>query len=301
MQIKQLNVAGGDKLNLTNNGELDILFVGAGNAFAEKHFQNNFIIVKGDTHLAVDMGETWKTALRQTAGLGMGDIKNLFITHLHPDHANGAATWMMFNRYMVQGKNLFPRIGTVDAGKLMSDEKVKLIATEEFQRLVWDYCFRGGLEHNEEGKNTFARMNLVDYAYIVRPEWMAQKPREINQVQFGDINLQIFRTIHVPDSALTFDTSFVSYGIYLPDDKVLISCDTKFDPAMFEAFPDTQHIFQDVQFFHGGGVHASLQDLKTLDPELKAKMSLMHYDDTYASQNIDGFHGYAKEGAVYKF
>lgn len=301
MEIKQLDVANGDKLNLTTKGNLEILFVGTGSAFAEKHFQNNFILVKGDTHIAIDMGETFKTALRQSAGLGMGDIKNLFVTHLHPDHSNGVATWMMHNRYVVQGGNLFGRFGTPNAGNLLPEEKVKLITTEEFQRIAWDYCYRGGLEHNEEGKNTFARMSLVDYAFIVRPKWMAQTPREIYEVKFDDINMQIFRTLHVPDSSLTFDTSFVSYGIYLPDDKVLISCDSKFDPDMFTAFPDAEHIFHDAQFFHGGGVHASIQDLRTLHPALKSKMSLMHYSDDYDQQNIDGFYGFAQEGAVYKF
>lgn len=120
MNIKQLNVAGGDKLKLTNSGNLELLFVGTGSAFAERHFQNNFILVKGDTHIAIDMGETFKTALRQSAGLGLGDIKNLFVTHLHPDHSNGVATWMMHNRYVTQAANFFSRMGKATIGTNIS-------------------------------------------------------------------------------------------------------------------------------------------------------------------------------------
>ena len=37
------------------------------------------------------------------------------------------------------------------------------------------------------------------------------------------------------------------------------------------------------------GVHASLEELKTLSSEVKEKMFLMHYPDDWEKHNIDGF------------
>jgi len=92
------------------------------------------------------------------------------------------------------------------------------------------------------------------------------------------------------------------------DDRVLFSGDTKFDPSMVadytRLFP-IETIFHDCQFFPPGGVHASIDELKGLPADLKAKMLLMHYGDDW-EKNVgkveeNGFEGLVRQWAHYEF
>jgi len=50
-------------LALTNGGELELTFIGSGSAFSKVFYQNNLLIVKGDSHLLVDCGTRAPEAL----------------------------------------------------------------------------------------------------------------------------------------------------------------------------------------------------------------------------------------------
>lgn len=156
------------------------------------------------------------------------------------------------------------------------------------------------MEHNEQGRDEFVRLGFTDFFWVERPKWKAHTPREVFTATVGGINLEIFRTLHIPDRSLTFDTSFVSYGLYLPDEKVLFSADSKFDPTMFEMYSDAEVIYHDCQNFVGG-VQASLEELKSLPQEIKNKMYLTHYSDDFQKWDISDFAGFAEQGVIYSF
>ena len=46
---------------LKNDGKLEVFFIGVGSAFALKHNQTNFLIIKGDKHILVDFGMSFVT------------------------------------------------------------------------------------------------------------------------------------------------------------------------------------------------------------------------------------------------
>lgn len=265
---------------LVNGGELEVFFIGVGSAFARTLHQTNFLIVKGDTHVLVDFGMTGPTALRATTGLEPTDIGLLLPTHNHADHVGGVECLALMNRY----------VGI----PFMEKPKIRIVLTEEFQRVLWDRSLRGGLEYNEKEEDTGRNLNLGDYFEIIRPRWVTHQPREIWEVEIDGIKLQIFRTNHIPEQATRWDASFISYGLMI-DERVFVSCDTQFDPSLFELYPHAEVYFHDVQFF-AGAVHAPLDDLRTLDDELKARMWLMHYADNWADQDIAGFAGWTPQG-----
>jgi hypothetical protein len=73
-------------------------------------------------------------------------------------------------------------------------------------------------------------------------------------------------------------------------------------------YGEANHIFQDCETApFKSGVHANYVDLKTLSPEIKAKMWLYHFQDNviedYETWNAkaiaDGFRGFMKTGAVF--
>ncbi|MDO8743020.1 MAG: MBL fold metallo-hydrolase [Candidatus Azambacteria bacterium] len=281
-----MRIATAEDFKLKNGGELEIFFIGTGSAFAATMNQTNFLIVKGDTHIMVDFGMTAPRALLETARLKPTDIEVFLPTHSHADHVGGLECLALMNRYVGM--------------PFLKKPKLKVIITDEYQRILWDYTLRGGLEWNEETPKTGTKLSFGDFFEVIKPQWLTFQPREVFRVQIGDIDLEIFRTKHIPEQAKNWEASFVSYGL-LVDDRVFLSGDTRFDLELIEMFQDRAEImFHDVQFFPGA-VHAFLRDLKGLPQDAKKKMYLMHYADNRAEQDISDFAGWAQQGIRYIF
>ncbi len=273
-------------MKLTNDGELEILFIGVGSAFAATLNQTNFLLIKGDTHIMIDFGMTAPRALLETTGLKPTDIEIILPTHSHADHVGGVECLALMNRYVGQ--------------RFLKKPKIKMVITEEYQRVLWDYTLRGGLEWNEKTLSAGQKLSFSDFFDVIRPTWKTFMPREVFNVQVGGIDIELFRTKHIPEQANNWEASFVSYGLFV-DNRIFISGDTRFDPDLINMYADKSEImFHDVQFFPGA-VHAPLEDLRTLSAEIKKKMLLMHYADNWRDQNIDGFAGWAQQGKRYIF
>ena len=282
--MEKLEIA--DKLQLTNDGSLDICFIGVGSAFAQKHCQTNFIIVKGDQHVMVDFGMTGPAALKNNAGLEVTDIQTILPTHSHADHVGGIECLALMNRYVGQ--------------RFMKKEKLNLIVNEEYQRILWDQTLRGGLEWNEAPEGGAQCLHLGDFFNVIRPKWKSMQPREMWDVELGDLKIELFRTKHIPEQSTSWEASFVSYGMFI-DDRVFISGDTRLDENLIGQYSEISEVmFHDVQFFPGA-VHASLDELKTLPRSVKEKMYLVHYADNYGEHYIDDFAGFAQEGVIYRW
>ncbi len=276
-------------LKLKNDGELEIVFLGVGSASAKTLNQTNFLIIKGTEHILVDFGMTGPKALLETTGLEPMDIEVMLPTHSHADHIGGIESLALLNRYVGR--------------KFMGKQKIVMIINRDYQRVLWENSLRGGLEYNEEEQATKKALSFGDYFTVVRPEWKAHQPREIFQVKFGDIKLEIFQTNHIPDSSTNWEGGFNSYGLLI-DDRIFVSGDTKFDPKLIEMYKDRSEVmFHDCQFFTGG-VHSSLEELKTLPDDARNKMFLLHYSDDWEKKNIEAIQSnfrWTKQGVRYMF
>ncbi|MFT5130981.1 MAG: ribonuclease BN (tRNA processing enzyme) [Rhodothermales bacterium] len=275
-----------ESFSLTNDGNLQLFFLGVGSAFASRHFQLNFLLVQGEHHIMVDFGMTGPAALRQVARLQPTDIEVLLPTHSHADHVGGIECLALMNRYVGM--------------RQMNKRKLRMIIDENYQRVLWDYSLRGGLEWNEKDDRTAQKLGFSDFFEVVRPTWKTMQPRETYEVQLGPTHLEIFRTSHIPEQSRTWEASFISYGMFV-NGHVFISCDTKYDRPLIDQYaPMSSVMFHDVQF-HSGSVHAPLSDLRSLSPAIKSKMHLMHYSDDWEQQDIADFAGWAQQGLVYEF
>jgi ribonuclease BN (tRNA processing enzyme) len=281
MRIEPLSQ--GEKLSLSFP-ELRLFFIGTGSAFSRVLNQTNVLIIKGKDHLLVDCGTKTPQALHD-AGCPLSNIRNFFITHTHADHIGGVEEISLTSRYMKKKKPV-------------------IYLPEYFENILWDYSLAGGSAYNERTSGKF--LTSGDFWDIRRPVWLPGKNRETWEFDSGSINLKIFRTMHIPDSSQNWQDSFPSFGLVI-DNKILFSGDTRFDQDMileFGAGKKIQAIFHDCQLFKGG-VHASLEELSTLPKDIKAKMYLMHYQDTW-EKSVDavaqaGFAGFTQQSAYYIF
>ncbi|MFH1050393.1 MAG: MBL fold metallo-hydrolase [bacterium] len=273
-----------NKLKLQNNGNLEIIFLGTGTAFSQLLYNNNIIIIKGNAHILVDFGYNAPISLEKHLGLSPLDIEAFLPTHSHADHIGGVEYLVLNKRYSSPN---FP-----------NNPKLKLITTKEYKDILWNYSLKGGLEWNEKKGNT--RLKITDYFDILLAKPLSSKDRTKYKIKYKGIDIELFGTNHIPDTAKTQKQAFISYGLMI-DKKVMYTSDTKFDKSLLDIYADkAEVIFHDCSFTKNP-VHASYDELKTLPEKWKKKIYLMHYNDDYRKFKDDGFAGVTQFGIKYIF
>ena len=270
------------KLKLTNDGKLELAFLGTGTTFSRNLFNNNIIIVKGNTHLLVDFGYNAPVALEKNLGLSPLDIEAFLPTHSHADHIGGIEFLLLYKRYLSPANS--------------KSKKLKLITTKDYLNVLWNYSLKGGLEWNELSENT--KMKLEDYFDVILAEPMSTMHRSKFKIKYKGLKLELFGTNHIPDNARTQKQAFYSYGIMI-DDRIMFTSDTKFDKALLDIYADkAEIIFHDCSFAKNP-VHASFEELRSLPAAWKKKMYLMHHNDDIKGTGLKEFGGIAREGVRY--
>jgi ribonuclease BN (tRNA processing enzyme) len=280
LNIKKLS---DNKLSLTNDGKLEMFFIGVGSAFNKTNYQTNLLIIKGNDHILVDCGTLCSYVLWQY-GLLITGISNFLITHSHADHIGGLEEPALLGRYMTKNKP-------------------NMIVTEDYEHFLWENSLKGGIAYNERNNKVILKFN--DVFNPIYPKLILKEPREYYETNLGSINIKLYRTMHIPDSAKSWNDSTISYGILI-DDRILFPSDTRYDPDLiFEAlklYPTIEYIFHDCQAFKGG-VHASYEELLNFPEDIRQKMFLTHYSDDLLKKDAekDKFAGFAKRGIYYSF
>ena len=270
------------KIELKNDGELSIFFVGTGSAFSKINYQTNFLIIKGEEHILVDCGSLCPFALETNYNTRISEINSILPTHPHADHIGGLEELALIGYYVKRSKPT-------------------MIITDEFKKKLWNESLRGGIQFSENGKMVFD-----DYFIQAKPNLIQSKPFQMFEIDLGTVNIKLFRTRHVTTLQNSLRNSQISYGLIV-DDRILFSGDTQFNPEQLNyllANYKIETIFHDCDFTgFSGGVHATYKQLITLPAEIKKITYLCHYNSSAekVSPPEDGFAGFTKPGVYYIF
>jgi len=254
---------------------MKLVFSGVGGAFASpEQFQTNAFLIADNGVMLIDCGSDARHALSKQ-GVTVTDIDAVYISHLHADHVGGME-WLAFSTYFhpnLQRPLLFANVN------LMND--------------MWNHTLRGGLD-SIEGK----LMDLTDYFEC--------KPLVPNgSFEWQGVRFEPVQTVHVMAGRKIVH----SYGLMLAflnkdgdERRVFYTSDTQFCPNQISTFyQKADLIFHDCETtLFKSGVHAHIDDLKTLPAETKAKMWLMHYmrpeADLQELAASEGFAGFVMRG-----
>jgi ribonuclease BN (tRNA processing enzyme) len=295
------------KLPLTTDGQLRIIPLGVGAAFSSQMYQSNFIIIKGNDVLFVDLGS--KTTLKLAEfGLTVLDIKDIMFTHSHADHVGSSEELALKWRYMAQFvfmNQLKKKDESVpDYIKRIRGEGVlrpRLHIPHLYMQQLWGWTLRAGLAFSEEIDVSGSAMELTPAHFFE-----VKNPRKLDgygvdswEFNVGSIRVQTFVVKHVPDSAKRVTEAMYSVGMII-DDRVYISGDTRFDETTTLRFGDHCELcLHDCQDFPAG-VHANYDEVLTLPSRIRKKTLLYHLSDGMLGKDVkkDGFLGLLEPAPV---
>lgn len=262
-----------------------LVALGTGAAFSTNYGNSQIYIDTGDpeSSLLFDCGRTTLENLGRV-GMPLSDIRNIYISHTHSDHIGGLADLALMCYFHPDLK------------------KPNLIAKKSITKVLWNSYLAIMLEtlaHGQTAKDKM-RASFDDY-FTVYPV------NDNATFNIGDIVYTPVQTLHVVNGTEFMD----SYGLFFEaaGKKVFLPGDTQFAPKQMEfLYKEADIIVHDCETTEfKSNVHAHLEDLTTLDPEIKAKMYLIHYNYQELTKEIlddiseAGFAGILEPGDTIEF
>jgi ribonuclease BN (tRNA processing enzyme) len=254
---------------------MKLMFLGAGSAFTvdDDNYQSNMLLISDSgKKLLFDCGSDARHAL-WAQGLTYKDIDDVYISHLHADHAGGLE-WLGFSRKF----------------DLEDNTKPQLHIHESLVQDLWSHVLSGGmrsLSGEEPTLKTFFEVKPV---------------KKNGSFVWENIQFQLIQAFHTPLSYCINGC----YGLFFTVNHktIFITADTQFVPDYYDLYyKKADFIFQDCETNQlPSGVHANYEALRTLPSDIKAKMWLYHYNPGKKPDAVkDGFLGFVKKGQIFTF
>ena len=96
--------------------KFEVLVLGVGDTFSEKHHSSALLLSCDGFHLAVDCPDMYRSVLRAAAersgrSISLSDIEHVLITHVHGDHMNGLEGVAFFKHFVDHERGKRPHRG----------------------------------------------------------------------------------------------------------------------------------------------------------------------------------------------
>ena len=249
---------------------MKLTFLGSGSAFTvgEDNFHSNMLLEDNSNRLLIDCGSDARLSL-QAQGFCHRDINDVYISHLHADHAGGLE-WLAF---------------TTKFDRIQPSRKPVLHISDLLVDRLWNNVLSGGLQSI---KGTVAELSTYFTVDPIGKE---------NSFLWSTIEVHLVQTEHIfsgKDLVPSYGLFFTASGL-----TCFITTDTQFKPDKhMPYYQKADIIFHDCETTKKpSGVHPHYSQLITLDADIKAKMWLYHYNPgVLPDAKKDGFRGFIKKG-----
>lgn len=253
---------------------MKLTFVGTGSAFTvgTGNFHSNMLLENDDhRRLLIDCGTDVRWSLFDL-GLNHRDINDVYISHLHSDHAGGLE-WLAFTT------KFDPKL----------TQKPSLFISETLVKSLWDNKLAAGLSSIADQEVT-----LSSY-FDLHPVGASQ------QFTWGELVISLVKTIHIFNNTKLVPSFGLAFTI--GEINVYITTDTQFTPnQLMPYYEKADIIFHDCGIGPLSPVHAHFSQLASLPVEIKNKIWLYHYEPTeFPDAKAAGFRGFVKKGQVFDF
>ncbi|OGG93394.1 MAG: hypothetical protein A2527_01610 [Candidatus Lambdaproteobacteria bacterium RIFOXYD2_FULL_50_16] len=253
---------------------MKILFLGVGAAFTTaEYFQSNMLLTADSgKKLLIDCGSDLRFAMAE-AGVGVGQIDALYLSHQHADHLGGVE-WLAYATFFAPS---LPR--------------PKLFIEENLAQEAWEHSLKGGLSC------------VDDYPRDLSSFFDLRLQKENGQFVWEGVRFSLYKMPHV----MTKLGNLYSYGLLIEApgrEPVFISTDTIFAPEILEKIgAKSALIFHDCETKGPPSlVHCHYQELRKLPKEFRAKTWLYHYQPNPQFDAVkDGFLGFVQKGQEFEF
>ena len=231
--------------------ELEVVVLGVGDTFSERHHSTAVLLVCDGFRLAIDCPDQYRGVLKDAAevsgkSLSLSDIDHVLITHVHGDHMNGLEG-VAFYKHFVDRRRL------------------TLLTGPELREYIWEQRLQASMSALWDGQQ-YRQLGFDDYFEHVPLSWT-------EKVQLGPFTIRARRTIHhVPTSALFIEAAGRKLGY---------SADTAFDPELIAFLEPADLIIHETNL---GPAHTPYAALAALPAELRARMRLIHYMDSFDTE-----------------
>ncbi len=226
-----------------------VLVLGTGWAFSDRNYTVGFAVQTGQTWTLLEAPFPIRKVLReacaeQELNLDVEDFAVTIITHLHADHCSGV-----------------PIIGLYS--KFESKRKACIAGGPEIMQRIWPDFLAAGMDAILD--NELGRVRLGTFEDYFTGQVL--QPGKANKL--ANYEVHILRTQHmVPTYAVKIDFAGRSFAY---------SSDTPFDKKVIDFVAPADCIFHEV----GDYPHTGLDELMSLDPEIRNKMYLVHQPDKH--------------------
>lgn len=253
---------------------MKLIFLGSGSAFTvgENNFHSNVLFVSEQgKKLLLDCGSDIRFSL-QVAGFSYLDITDIYISHLHSDHAGGL-------EYIGLSTKFDNRCA-----------KPNLYLSQDIAADIWDRTLSGGLSYIE---GDIANLQTFFSVY----------PLKKNSSFFWEgIQFYLVKVNHINNGFTWMPT----YGLFfsINEQKIFFTGDTKLSfGELQEYYERADVIFHDCEIANSPTlVHAHYEELTILPANIKQKMWLYGYQPgELPDAKQDGFLGFVERGQSFEF
>jgi ribonuclease BN (tRNA processing enzyme) len=225
-----------------------LLFVplGIGDAFSEKYYSSSLFVQYQNFAIAVDCPHPFRKILKEAAvqskmDISLQRINAVVLTHLHADHSSGLEGVGFYSKYV-------------------EHSKMTLAAHSDVMQSIWPEHLQGTMAPLCEQPERQRRFE----------DFFTPVKMDVNHpVSIGPFLISCRLTRHhVPTTALKIEAGGKILGY---------SADTAFDPELIEWLSGADIIIHETNT----GSHTPYEQLNALPDQLKEKMRLIHYPDTF--------------------